>query len=124
MTLETKSMKLSLNPGQTVTILTWYDTVSEESASNGAYDSTGNDMHRCFCSNLVEAAIEIASWTLNNAYDYGDILDDTLTSIDADTDLDSGDSDYNSICILADPVLSIAQRNAFSHYLNTRTNAL
>ena len=89
MTLETKSMKLSLNPGQTVTILTWYDTISEESASNGAYDSTGNDMHRCFCSNLVEAAIEIASWTLNNAYDYGDILDDTLTSIDADTDLDS-----------------------------------
>ncbi len=110
-----KTFNFHLKSGQNVSVATWYDVVSHESAESGECKATGQDWRQLRCHDLVEAAAEIAEFLKNNAIDSCDCYTDVLYGVDADTDYSSGDESYNRCALIVEgTALDAAQIKAFN----------
>ena len=84
-----------------IIIAHWYDTVSNESASEGDYESTGNDYRSYDYDNLNEAATDYVArlkkqyWdNINDGY-----VNEVAYATDPDTDYNTGNEDYDRLTI-------------------------
>ena len=84
-----------------IVVSQWYDTVSDESASNGDYKSTGNDI-RSFVFDLDEidlACHQFESILKNMSYDDELRVGEVVYGVDPDTDYTTGDQHYDRLII-------------------------
>jgi hypothetical protein len=85
----------------TITIATWYDTVTPESATNGDYESTGNEYRSNYYDSLREAATDYVTklrhqyWE-NHGFDY---VNEVAYAADPDINYHTGSEDYDRLTI-------------------------
>jgi hypothetical protein len=92
-----------------IQIITWYDTVSPESAEQGEYESTGNDerVYRFDPVELAEAVAEFRSMVEQGAWETTDIrVNEVLYSADPSLDYRTGHEDSDCLVLhIDDPEL-------------------
>lgn len=92
-----------------IRLLKWYDTVTQESAEHGDYESTGNGELALDYDNIVDAATQFASWLkaighyelprldVNLHHDYAS---EVVYAIDGDVNFDDGSTDYDRLAVI------------------------
>jgi len=85
-----------------IQIVTWYDTVSPESAQHGEYESTGNGerVYRFEAAELEEAVAEFKSLVEQNLWDTSDIqVNEVLYSADPSMNYRTGHEDTDCLVL-------------------------
>ena len=84
----------------TITIATWYDTVTPESATEGDYESTGNECRSNAYDNLQEAVTDYVSKFRSQYWEIGiDYVNEVACATDPDTDHRTGAEHYDRLLV-------------------------
>lgn len=83
-----------------ISVLSWYDTVSPESALEGDYESTGNEMREIRCDTLNEAVEYFAEKFKAQYWDCGSTeVNEVAYATDPDLDYHTGQEHYDRLCL-------------------------
>ena len=89
-----------------IKVISFYDTVTHESATNGDYEQTGCDykeLNFYGYRSLNDSVNEFISLYKNNFWDSGEVeVGQILYACDPDTDYQTGEESYDRICISVD----------------------
>ena len=102
-------MKAATNEKISITVCNWFDTVTPESATDGDYESTGNEMRSFDFNSLRDAAAQFVCSFENGSWENnGDgFVNDVQYGVDPDTDYSTGAEDYDRLIISVDSKPSI-----------------
>jgi hypothetical protein len=84
-----------------ITIATWYDTITPESATEGDYESTGNEYRSIDYDNLRDAADDYVAKLQQQYWDNHGFqhVNEVNHATDPDTDYRTGAQDYDRLVI-------------------------
>lgn len=96
----------------TYKLITWYDTVTEESAKDGEYSEVGQG-ERVYETHDRNELISWLNSELKSLGDYEGTIDqyDTLTAIDPEINYKTGERYYSNVAINIEGCSSVERRN-------------